>query len=209
MIHELITADVTRGHLLRLHMPANDGNAVFELQVRRNDRAGYDLQTWRIRASSVRAVDIRDDEFDSVRHEHRHPLLLAHHHDEVELYFQGALADAYGAIGRLYAEHTSKVHGWISFDAFLNKSMPLPQLLAAPSGILARGPRPLLETYQTVLEEAGCRCSLVHGEPAEEGARDDLSVFIFGSSYVVASDFEAELLGKPGLSPLETGEGVP
>lgn len=104
--------------------------------------------------------------------------------------------EVFETIGCLYAEHVSRMHGWVSFSAYLNGALPLPKLLAAQTGMLARGPRPLIEAYRAVLEGSGHRCNVLSGEPAVGNSVEGPYGLILGSSYVVASAFEAEILGE-------------
>jgi hypothetical protein len=72
---------------------------------------------------------------------------------------------------------------WIAFDRYLNR-VPLPDLLAGGSGLLANGPQFLIAAYADVLEKEGCRPTRLV-TPRERSITSALMAH-FGESLVVA-----------------------
>ncbi len=195
MIDQLLeTPRPFRGQIVRLEQPSNQQSAVLDLLVTRSDRPGADARRWRIQARGVLEFRILSHEVESIALLERHPLLWTYDQDELELYFQDQPRDVHATIGRLHEAHASAGRGWISFDALFNEEMPLHDLLTSGSGLLARGPVPVIRAYQEVLEADGLRCSVINqGSMAIDGVESP-RVLIMGRSYVVATEFSAELV---------------
>lgn len=189
--------DAVRGEITRLERSLDPRALTLEVLIRRSDRAQAQPERWRIEARDVRQFKlVFPEELDSIRLTEQHPLLWAHRQEELELTFQGALADSFGVIGRLHARHEALAHGWIPFATFLNAAVPLHDLLSSPSGMLARGPRALIAAYRDVLETAGARCSVLdHGR--FEDSDDCPRLLLLGKSFIVAASFDAARVQGP------------
>jgi len=196
MIDQLLeTPRPYRGKILRLEQPPSHEGAALELLLARSDRPRSDGVRWRIQAQGVLEFRILSHEVESIALVERHPLLWTYVQDELELYFQGQPRDVHATIGRLHAAHVSASLGWIPFDALLNEEMPLHGLLSVGSGLLARGPAPVIRAYQEVLEADGLRCSALNqGSMGTAGGPDNPQALILGRSYIVGTGFSAELV---------------
>jgi hypothetical protein len=119
-----------------------------------------------------------------------HPVLDQHMRRREFLHFGRSPDNLDEVIGQLWRAHVGVVDDWIPFDRYLNHEVPLAELLASGSGLLATGPDFLIAAYEGVMERVGCRPSrlplptpprLTHGLVAH-----------FGESYVVAEQFTAQ-----------------
>lgn len=193
MINQLLeTKRPFRGQLVRLERSADLRSATLELVLQPSDRPQADAQRWCIDAQGVLDFDLNSQEFQTIDLVARHPLLWTYDQDEVELYFQGQLADVHATIGRLEVANSTAGRGWIAFGALFNEATPLHVLLASGSGLLAKGPLPVITAYREVLEAAGLRCSpLNQGPMSLPGSNASPRALILGRSYVIAAEFGA------------------
>ena len=188
-----------RGQIVRLEQPPSQGSAVLELLLARSDRPRADVRRWCIQAQGVLEFKVVSHEVESIELLQRHPLLWTYDQDEAELYFQGQPVDVHATIGRLYAANAVAGRGWIAFGAVVNDHMPLHALLASGSGLLAKGPLTVISAYQEVLEAEGLRCSALNrGSLSTLGAAAGPQVLILGRSYIIATEFSAQLAEQEG-----------
>ena len=76
------------------------------------------------------------------------PLLWEHNEQHGGLYFSNAPANTHEIIGRMFEAHQSVLGTWRPFESYISATTAI---LASGCGLLARGPRPLLEVYQASL----------------------------------------------------------
>jgi hypothetical protein len=156
-------------------------------------------QGWRVVCADYRASRLTVEWVQTAELVAEHPLLLAYTQPYVQLAFVGRANDARLVVADLWEAHRSVTDLWHPFEAFFNMGLPLAELLASSSGILAEGPRPLLERYASVLHAHGMTPSLF-GERSPKRWLDgawqaepsDLRALILGDSYVVGAGFEVE-----------------
>ena len=121
-----------------------------------------------------------------------HPVVRQHLDPRTSLFFGASPTPGSDVVGGLFSAHRDLVDDWIAFDRYLNLSRPLEELLVSGSGMIATGPRFLLQAYANVLDRAGMEASLV--DVAKAQRVPPLHVAHLGESYVVARRFEAERL---------------
>lgn len=194
MINLLETKHPFRGQIARLERSSDLESAILEVLLQPSDRQRAAVQRWCIQAHGVLDFEVNSHEFQTVDLVERHPLLWRYDQDEEELYFQGLPADVHATIGRLEVANSTAGRGWIAFGALFNKETPLHVLLASGSGLLARGPSPMIKAYRGVLETAGLRCSALNqGSMSLPDTNTSPHVLVMGRSYIVATAFGAEL----------------
>lgn len=108
------------------------------------------------------------------------------------LHFGSAPNDPHHVVGELWAAHSRLTSDWIPFDRYLNREIPLHQLLGSGSGLLATGPTFLIAAYADVLETNGCRPTRKTLATPPRTAAATLTHF--GDSYVVAEQVVARRL---------------
>jgi hypothetical protein len=115
-----------------------------------------------------------------------HPAIDQYQEPREFLHFGAAPLAPHEIVGRLWAAHVAVVDDWIPFDRYLNCELPLADLLAYGSGLLATGPAFLISAYAAVLDNAGCM-PVVKRLPTR---RKDygLTLTHFGESYVVSKE---------------------
>ena len=154
------------------------------------------VEEWIIECADVRASRIVMEWIGGLDLEHEHQLLWPYRDGLAQLAFHGRPADAGAVVAAMWARHLAMVGGWIPFGEYLNvfdPAAPLVSLLAAGGGVIANGPRPLMEAYAEVLRDhqldarllVGPRLGLAEGEP------NDFAILLFGKSYVIGSGFTA------------------
>ncbi len=84
--------------------------------------------------------------------EDNHPLLLKHNKQHGSLFFTSKPTKPYEVIGILYQAHEDLFKGWRPLSDHINQCGKTNDILASGSGLLARGPIPVLELYQNSLE---------------------------------------------------------
>jgi len=165
-------------HLVRENLPSSD---------------------WTIRCSFVLDYRFEDGSINSIEHVtgDDHPLLARYVDLHASLFFSGAVDNPSDLIGSLLAEHRDRCGTWTSLDSHLQANAAA--ALAGGNGLLASGPRTLLERYATVLERYGLEPSIVGGMPFQElrgGKRQPRTrpaeALLLGSSFVVADSFTAK-----------------
>jgi hypothetical protein len=113
-----------------------------------------------------------------------HPVISQYVQPWDELYFAASSSEPDAVVGKLWAAHCTEVGDWLPFDRYLNTGMPLAQLLASGSGMVADGPRFLMAAYEAVLNRAGCRPNRRQSR-LPQAAKAQMAHF--GESYVVAA----------------------
>jgi hypothetical protein len=132
---------------------------------------------------------------------HDHPLLWQFQQQTGSAFFHGVPRDVRAAVGTLYEAHQQQAQGWIPFDAYFNRVLPLSALLATGNGLLARGPLSLLMLYRDVLNAFGTEVYLRFvSEPEQWDGHEwkplngtEMRILALGSSYVIGASWSARL----------------
>ncbi len=161
------------------------------LELGVTDRTGGGEKVWSVECSGVREFLFRESFADFLRWESEHPVLLPFVERSASLYFYSASSDSEAVTGALMESHRNLVGDWIPLERFVN-SLPggLSALLASSCGLLAVGPRSLIDVYSAVLARRNIRWSVLPGLKPE--ASGSLRALILESSYVVAEGFSEE-----------------
>ncbi|MEM9379965.1 MAG: hypothetical protein AAGB93_08435 [Planctomycetota bacterium] len=166
------------------------------LRMRSEDREG----DWSVTCAGVLQASLDGFWGDDLRvlTAPEHPLNAQFLGRSCQLYFKASTplgpeaADT--VAGALFAVHRERTEGHIPFERFLNLRIGLRELIASGDGLLADGPRFLLEAYADALERHGVRTNLSaptdrRGE--DDGARDGCAALVIGEGVVVARSFDA------------------
>lgn len=151
---------------------------------------------------TIRAVDHRDNRITLGQAggfllKNDRPLLWRFSDFQCELYFNGKCKNPVNLIADLFRLETDLFRGYQSFGASLNGEIF--KLLDAGHGLLAKGPKKLLEKYAQHLEEYSIDHSVINDRlpvywdgkayiPETRGYK----IMLFGpeSSYIIAKDFD-------------------
>ena len=152
---------------------------------------------WTVTATGYRDSRITFDYASNIHIQNDHPLLWKYIDTQCELYFNGQCRDIGHFFADIYDIHYELFKSYTPFESFLNPC-PIYPLLQANSGLLARGPKKLLERYAERLKVYGLGYSII-GErsPAYWNGTSfipeskDLKVLFFSDTrtYIVAEDF--------------------
>lgn len=134
-------------------------------------------------------IELKDD----------HPLLWKYSSRQGELYFSGETPDPEKVFMKLFELHFSLFEGYIPIDSFLNTRTFFPNIFGRTSGLMAKGPKRILEQISDILVLHGFKTSIIgrdcywkEGKPVANPI-DDKVLFI-GSSYIVGRAFEFKRL---------------
>lgn len=123
----------------------------------------------------------------------QHPLLWQYQHDSASAFFSGVPTNTLAAIGAMVDAHWSAAKDWIRFTKYLNITTNLKDLLGSGTGLLARGPVPLLEIYKQALRDYGTEVQIIFpypyggrlGDPAmRTRLKTESKALLLGDSYV-------------------------
>ncbi len=106
-----------------------------------------------------------------------HPLLWDHNEEHVFMFFSSAPCDPFELVGRLYEAHAHLLGGWRAFANYLHADS---ELLHSGFGLLAEGPRRVIDEYAKVIGDA-LRYSIVHGHTP----RGEFRGVLFDECYVI------------------------
>jgi hypothetical protein len=143
-------------------------------------------QHWEFVADRVLAHRVLADEAESLELLQDHVLLNRFRASQATLSFAGTPQDARDVVADLWAAHVTATDGWIDFQEFLNGHLPLAELVGSGSGVLAKGPTPLLAAYGRALQAHGMHPGLLLEWPAPVPSAQ---VLIWDRSYVVGTGF--------------------
>jgi hypothetical protein len=119
----------------------------------------------------------RPSESGSLHIADEHPVLWQHNDGHVSMFFSSAPSQPLELIGQLYEAHTRLLGGWRELADYLHASS---ELLVSGHGLLAKGPRRVIDEYARVVGDK-LRHSIVHGYTPRGGYR----VVLFDECYVV------------------------
>jgi hypothetical protein len=128
-------------------------------------------QTWSIIGDEPVDVTVEVGPAELIDYHTNHTVLRPYLEETGQLSFLGAPSNPHAAVGELLAADHAWSSGWIPLGRFLRVSFPIAQLLAGGQGVLATGPRSLLECYDAVLQKYAVRSSILTLPPASVAKR--------------------------------------
>lgn len=170
----------------------------YDLTVGVEVRPGGSLphQHWDIACRAVRRSEIRREHEDRIELLDEHVLLLPHRQVHEQLFVSSAPSNAKAVVGDLWMTHRVVTADWFAAEAFFNAHVPLVTLLEAGNGLLAKGPRSILEAYEEVLNthdvtfnRIGTRAPVWWKDGRWVPESEVLRVLITGNSFVIAESF--------------------
>lgn len=156
-------------------------------------------QAWAVTCHDIRDSSVAREWAHDLSLTDEHPLLLGYQYPHATLAFRGRAAQTQSAVGALWLAHASVTQGWIPFGRYLNPWVELGDLLASGSGVLADGPRPLLERYAAALSDQQVDTTVFKERPAKRyvdqewrAERDDIAALVVGRTYLIGADFDVK-----------------
>ena len=125
-----------------------------------------------------------------------HPLLLLYTDRWQSLYFKGPATDVKALMADIFTAQLEVFDSLYNLTNFLNSERNVEALLRAPSALLAKGPRTIIDKYASCLQAHNLPYSIVDGwQPTywNGGQNVDtvekLKLLLMGDTYVVAEEF--------------------
>ncbi len=122
-----------------------------------------------------------------------HPVLWPHISSYAQLYFSSCPENAAAVFGSLLETQLNLVGTWFPITRFINRSVSTIGLLSSGNGLLATGPMPLIEGFQTVLNAYGVCNNILPLQFGRITCNSALKprALVFDDSYVAAHSIEA------------------
>ena len=160
-----------------------------------NDEENYVLE-WIIKTVQFRSSRISFDTASSIEISNNDPLLWYYSDKHCSLYFNGSCCDTDKLFIDLYRIHNSIFNGLSNFEDTLNQPNNFDNLIQSKNGLLASGPRKLLDKYATVLDKHNILYSIIGDRVPQywDGEKHidetgNAKVLFIGSSYIIADKF--------------------
>ncbi|HET9365736.1 MAG TPA: hypothetical protein VFP71_12070 [Candidatus Angelobacter sp.] len=150
--------------------------------------AGDPPQRWDVHCGHVLSYNLQYGFANFFDLSDEHPVLWEFKHMNASAFFLGIPTDIPAALHALQQAHEKLCSSWIPFSRYFH--VPLPDLLAAGHGLLARGPIELLEQYRSTLSQFGTSVSICSSYMPRNDA-EEIKVLFIGSSYIVGSQWGA------------------
>lgn len=178
-----------------MNVAFDDAGFRFDLSMKtiyEEDETSYDA-TWRVDVVGHRENRVSFNYASDIRIEQEHPLLWKYTDIQGNLYFAGSCSDPTKLFYRMYHVHQKLFGSYIPFGKFLNVDS-FERLFEMKSGLLAKGPKPLLTHYGQCLGEAGMDWSIISNSHQPE--KTDLKILLLDhtDNYFIGEDFIFTLL---------------
>ncbi|MBC8171725.1 MAG: hypothetical protein H7X77_08630 [Anaerolineae bacterium] len=167
-----------------------------------DEKAGglRDKSRYLIRAIGVQEHRISVGMFGSLDFTNDHPLLDQYNTTPVGLFFRGTPDDTNALMVDILQAYATTFGPWRQIPQYLNVNKPLLSLLGSGGDLLGEMPKTLSEQLVKVLEQHELEHKIVEGESPdkldEHNRSQMMKALIIDDSYIVALDFNVEVLGK-------------
>jgi len=161
-----------------------------ELEVLDDSCATLDRR-WRVHCSEVADHSLAEAGGDVSFHEFGHVAGRQHSDPTRSLLFRSRPSSIPTFLGKLWLAHEEAAGRWIPLHRYLNQNMPLVSLLEAGNGLLADGPRFLVEAYAEAVADTGAGAYLMPERRSRFGEGARLGTLVVGGAFVVAAGFSA------------------
>lgn len=181
-----------------LQVDNENADPSFKIQVSGfgyNDEENYVLE-WTIKTVQYRSSKISLDAASSIEISNNDPLLWYYSDKQCSIYFNGSCSDTDKLFLDLYRLHNSIFNGLLNFEETLNQPHNFDSLIQSKNGLLASGPRKLLEKYATVLDRHNIQYSIIGDRVPQywDGQKHNnetgnAKVLFVDNSYIIADNF--------------------
>jgi len=160
-----------------------------------NGEENYVLE-WIIKTIQFRSSRISFDPGSSIEISNDDPLLWYYSDKLCSIYFNGSCNDTDKLFLDLYRVHNSIFNGQLNFEETLNQPYNFDSLIQSENGLLASGPRKLLEKYAAALSKHNIQYSIIGDRVPQywDGQKHNdengnAKVLFIDNSYIIADDF--------------------
>ena len=182
-----------------IHVDWDEEPLTLDFAVRTAYQSGEEVvnERWKVEVVGHREDRISFDYGESVLILQEHPLLWKFTDWQCNLYFSGTCADPAKLFYHMYHLHVRLFASFVPFEAFLNLT-DFERLFKLQGGLIAKGPRKLLQQYAKCLEEQGLGWSIIDGYrptfwngESHQPESSDLKILLVAqtNTYVIAEDF--------------------
>jgi hypothetical protein len=112
----------------------------------------FERQAWRVSCEDERRSLLHLEPLYGMELLADHILLAPYRDARVELGIKGAAQDPQRAVADLWEAHCAIAGDWVPFTTFLNRNLPLADVLASSAAIIADGPSRVMSAYARALE---------------------------------------------------------
>jgi hypothetical protein len=123
---------------------------------------GRRLREFDLTFSGVVEAVVSPTRCDSIHSSDDHPLLWKHNDQTAGMYFSTAPRDPYEVIGRAYETHERVLQGWRPFSDYWSVNS---ERLKVGHGLLALGPRRVIEAYSAAVADLLLASTVLHFSP--------------------------------------------
>ena len=170
----------------------------------------FERQAWLLTCGVERFSLLRSEPFYGLELATDHVLLAPYHDVRVQLGMRGSADDPNAAVADLWTAHNALAGNWFPFDTFLNRSMPLTELLRSTAAVVADGPARFIDAYVPILRAHGIEAYYITERPAKrwvdmawqpENTNVEL-LLLEPHDYIVGADFSARRTSVDLLPPV-------
>ena len=170
----------------------------------------FERQAWLLTCTHERASALGSDATYGVAVLNDHVLLAPYVDTQTQLLIRGPAADPRHVIADLWERHRAIAEPWFRFDEFLNRGLPLVELLSSSTAVLAAGPSRLLQAYSDVLAAhrlepytVGAQSPRRWVDMAWQPEDPSLHVLLLSPhDYIIGTGFEAHRVPVERLPPV-------
>lgn len=124
-------------------------------------------QLWEVSCESTRTCVIRPSWATDITIDDDHPLLWKYKYPSANLFFNGPAREPGGLFLSLYQLNEELFDGFLSLSEILNGHANFSDLTRSKSGLLAKGPVPLLNKISVLAKQAALETSIAGEHPAK------------------------------------------
>ena len=111
----------------------------------------FERQAWLLSCAEERLSSLRSEPCYGLELLSDHVLLAPYRDPTVQLGLKGPAENPERAVAALWEAHRAVAGDWFPFDAFLNRGIPLVELLASSAAVVADGPSRITAAYTAAL----------------------------------------------------------
>lgn len=134
--------------LLRLERTSPGVELLLDLRTFSGD---FERQAWIVSCAEERYSSLHLEPFYGADLVSDHVLLAPYCDKRIQLGIKGGALNAKSAVADLWEAHRSVAGDWFPFEAFLNRNLPLNELLSSSAAIVAEGPSRIVQAYAQAL----------------------------------------------------------
>lgn len=204
MIPELLEAviekydsDEIRIYIDRTDFTQIDGIVEFTLIV--DEFEEQVKQEWKVRIKNPIVSVVSNEIQNRLQIFDHHPLLLEYKDQECSLYFSGKCSNPELLFVDLYQSHFDQCANYIHFSKYINNPTDFMSVLKVGYGLLAEGPKSLMQLYATQLQKHNVSYNLIGSRQPKywdgneyQKISPEVRLLFLGKAYFIGDQFDFE-----------------